>query len=153
MIAFLNWYYGPKEIDAILEGLPLPKAGAYHAVDFWNGSYQRIEAGKATALDVPAHGVRLLALRPVQDLPAWVGDTLHISQGMAVKRWSAGSQALRAELDLGRQAEGTIWIALQARPQAIILNGNALPWREAGHGVYAVDVSFEGLAVLEINWD
>ncbi len=152
LVALLNWTDQVQQVDSIFEGFPLPSAEAYHAVDFWNGSYQRLEARMKTVMEIPAHGVRFFALRPVQDLPVWVGDTLHVSQGMAVQSWQVGSHGLRAELDLGRRAEGTIWIALQARPQEVKLNGEAHAWREAGNGIFAVDVSFEGLAVLEVKW-
>jgi alpha-galactosidase len=152
LVAFLNWLDRPRIMDSILDEFPLPRVGTYHAVDFWNASYQRIEAGIDSSTQIPAHGVRFLALRPVQKAPAWIGDTLHVSQGMAVRRWRAEPKSVRAQLDLERQAEGRIWIALPAPPHEVMLNGSEQDWREAGQGVYDFDVSFEGAAKLEISW-
>jgi len=152
LVAFLNWSGRPCEIPSILGELPLPEADAYHAVDFWSSQYTRLRPGEMSAMQIPAHGVRFLALRPVRARPEWVGDTLHVSQGMAIRRWRAGSKALEVDLDLGRRAEGRIWIALPDHPRKILLNGDSCNYREAGLGVFEFDVSFDGRAGLEIDW-
>jgi alpha-galactosidase len=153
LVALLNWDDRSAGIDFPVGELPLPQAEAYHAVDFWNGKYSRILRDDIARLELPAHGVRLLALRPLQDLPMWVGDTLHISQGMAVKRWRASAGKVEATLDLGRHAKGTAWIALPERPRRIDLNGVELRCTEAAAGVYAVDLAIQGVAELRMRWE
>lgn len=151
LVAFLNWSDKPRLIRSFLDGLRLPYAKAYHAVDFWQARYTRVEPDSNDSLEIPAHGVRLIALRPFQDQIEWIGDTLHISQGMAVERWQVGRGVAEADLRLERHAEGTIWISSPANPMNITLDEKPVDWREAGDGVYEFDVSFERKATLEIR--
>ena len=141
------------EMEFSLDELMLPKADSYHALDFWQAHYRRLMWDDIHAMKIPAHGVRLLALRPIGDQPAWVGDTLHISQGMVVQQWQADSNNLKLELGLGRKVKGEIWIALPSAPGAIKLDGESLEWREPHPGVYAFPAVFDGVGHLELRWD
>jgi alpha-galactosidase len=151
LLAFLNWSDTPRQIQSILDALPLPLAQAYHAVDFWEEHYMRIESEMRIPIEIPGHGIRLLALRPVKDLDEWIGDTLHISQGLAVQRWLAKRNIIKAELKLDRQAEGKVWISTRTPPKSINLGDKSLDWKEVGINIYEVEVAFEGQSVLEIR--
>jgi alpha-galactosidase len=151
LVAFLNWDDKPRQIRSILDGLPLPPAQAYHAVDFWEERYMRIASEMRDPLEIPGHGIRLLALRQVQDQAGWIGDTLHISQGRALQRWRARRNTIKADLHLERQAEGKVWISTPTLPRSITLGGKSLDWQAAGENIYEFDVTFEGQAALEIQ--
>jgi alpha-galactosidase len=153
LLAILNWADHPKEMHFSLKELMLPKAISYHAVDFWNAQYQRLVWDEIQTIEIPPHGVRLLALRPTGDHPAWVGDTLNVSQGGGVKHWKVDTHALTVRLDLGRKAKGTIWVALPSSPKMIKLDGESLDWREAHPGVYTIRVALEDAGELEFRWD
>ncbi len=153
LLALLNWSDRPMEMDFSLEEFMLPEAGFYHALDFWQARYHRLAWGETHAMKIPAHGVRLLALRPGGDQPAWIGDTLHISQGMAVQQWQAASHHVKIDLGLGRKAKGDVWMALPSAPRTIKLDGESLIWREPHPGVYAFPVVFDGVGRLELRWD
>jgi alpha-galactosidase len=151
VVALLNWHDAPRMVRLALDEFGLSSAEAYHAVDFWRARYMYVEPEAEIGLEIPAHGVRLLALRPLQDRVEWIGDTLHISQGMAVKRWNEERSAVGIDLALGRQAEGTIWIAIPTHPALATLDGKPLEWREAAEGVYEFDVAFDGKASMAIR--
>jgi alpha-galactosidase len=153
LLALQNWSDRPMAMDFSLEELMLPEAASYHAVDFWQGRYQRLAWGGIQTMKIPAHGVRLLVLRPVGDQPAWVGDTLHISQGMAVQQWRVDSHGLEVELDLGRKAKGRVWMALPSAPRTIQLGDETLDWHEPHPGVYTFPAMFDGVGRLVLSWD
>lgn len=151
LIAIVNWGESPSKITIQLPRLGLPAAESYHTVDFWRSEYRRME-GDQWSLDVPAHGVRWLSVRPVLDGAAWLGDTLHVSQGLAVRTWHAGSSSLEIGLDLGRKAEGRVWMALP-RPATISSVGDRkVIWEECSAGVYATDLALDGAERLRVKW-
>jgi alpha-galactosidase len=153
LVAVVNWDEGPRtrEVDSSVFGLP--HANAYHAVDFWAGRYERLAGSTLHFPSIPPHGVRLLALRPATgDAPEWLGDTLHISQGLQVTSWVAQEGRLKCRIDLGRKASGRAWLALPARPVAVSLNGRPLEADWQSTGVCAVPLEFEGEAILEVAW-
>lgn len=107
----------------------------YHVVDFWNRRYQCLEAGAPLPeFTLAPHGCVLLSVRPVEGGPRLVGTTFHISQGGEVTAWRADATSVSLTLTLGRVADGEVWLALPAAPQAATLDGVPLP-REAMVGI------------------
>lgn len=151
LIAIVNWGETACETAIQPARLGLPEAESYHTVDFWRSEYRRVE-GDPWSVDVPAHGVRWMSVRPVVDGPAWLGDTLHVSQGLAVRNWNAGSSSLEIKLDLGRKAEGKVWMALPRPASASSLGGRSVAWQACSVGVYTADLSFDGAERLRVEW-
>ena len=153
LIALLNWSDLPADVDLDLEEMGVQFAGALHTVDFWRASYRRMEDSLLHLSEIPAHGIRLLAVRPVLEPPQWLGDTLHISQGLAVRSWNVVDKRLVAQLDLGRRAQGRVWLALPSAPEIAILDKRPISWQPAAKGVYTFDLALGGEARLEIIWE
>ncbi len=153
LVALLNWADQPRTLEADLGRLGLPEARAYHAVDFWNERYHLIEGTKLRCDDVPPHGVRLLSVRPAVDQPLWLGDTLHVSQGLHVTAWKGTFEGpgLKVGLDLAREASGDAWLALPADPMRVQFDGREVAWRREGHGVYRLRLEISGKGELEIH--
>ncbi len=151
LVALINWEDSPREVRIDLKPLGLSGEGGFHSVDFWEASYARID-GSAWSGPIPAHGVRMLALRPAKETLAWLGDTLHISAGMAVRGWRVQPSGLEIDLDLGRSARGAAWLALPGAPERCEVEGLAVPWSAVADGVYRADLAFEGAARLRIDW-
>jgi len=151
LIAIINWGETAREMTVGLSRLGLPTADSYHTVDFWRSEYLRLEGGQWSG-DVAAHGVRFLSVRPTVEAPAWLGDTLHVSQGLAVRAWHVEPSRMEIDLDLGRKADGRVWLALPRPALASSVGGRSVAWQACAPGVYAADLSFEGDERLWVEW-
>jgi alpha-galactosidase len=90
----------------------LPR-GRWHAFEFWSGRYYGAHEGELTLPDVPAHGVRLLALRRALDRPQLIGTTFHYSMGgreIAGARWDGRRRELRIDLQPVAKRRGEVWV-------------------------------------------
>jgi alpha-galactosidase len=116
LMALVNWSDEVKDLRVRLGEVDETWVGPHHAVDFWRESYALVEDGTLVARRIQPHGVGLYALRPVGDAPAWIGDTLHISQGLAVAEWRAEGPQAEAVIDLGRRGSGKVWLSLPSAP-------------------------------------
>jgi hypothetical protein len=148
----LNWDDAEMDERIQFTKLGLPYAEAYHTVDFWGESYRRIEGSVLERSSIPGHGVRLEAIRPVGETPLWLGDTLHISQGLAVQEWNLETNQLSSVLDLGRSAQGSVWLALPSEPISIKLDGDSIDHRCCSPNVYVCDLVLDARSRLDIFW-
>jgi hypothetical protein len=70
---------------------PTAEPGLFFAHDYWSG--ETIPVNATTTITIPPHGVRLFAVRQVHpDRPAFLGSTLHMSQGLEVGQWQSPSE-------------------------------------------------------------
>jgi hypothetical protein len=122
-------------------------------VDFWQEAYRRVDDTILTVPAVPAHGVALMAIRPVGAVPCWLGDTLHISQGLTVESWEVRGTSLSAQIALGHRGKGSAFLALPASPSSALLDGSPINWTVQGEGVYSFDLAVGPKAWLDISWD
>lgn len=152
LLARLNWDQQPHAIPIHLERFGLPAADAYLWADAWEQRAGLVRGGVVDLPPIPAHGVRLLAVRPLTGAPAWVGDTLHISQGQVVRRWDAGQHELRARLGLGRPRRGQAWIWLAGAPGEILLDGQPLEARSQGDGIIHLQIALQAESELILRW-
>lgn len=149
LIASVNW--GDREIAASLawEDLRLnPAPGGMHAVDFWRSAYSGVHRDRLALGRIPPHGTAWVAVRPVLPQPAWLGDTLHVSQGGIVESWDADAASFTAELAPTHPASGSVWLAMPGRGAEISLDGAPVPARRVGQGVYCLEVAVSGRSVL-----
>ena len=100
---------------------------------------------------VPAHGVALLALRPVLSDIQYLGSNLHISMGLELTQMEKASKGLELNFDLPRKANGDIFLKLIKSPEKVILNNAELPFEEVLNLVYKIPIAFEGHATLIIQ--
>jgi alpha-galactosidase len=152
ILAVLNWCQNEKDIVIDLERFGLEPDKSYHTLDFWRGVYSRWEGTHPQLRAVPGHGCRLLGIRPIGGIPLYVGDTLHVSQGLAVKDWEEEASEVILKFDLARRAQGDVWLALPDAPISVTLNDRPIKNREVAREVYALEVDFKGEAQLAVNW-
>ena len=82
-----------------------------------------------------------------------MGDTLHITQGQEIENCMASGNALHiTTIDLGRRAEGSLWLALPARPLKATCNGVPVDCVAGDSGIYRVGLDFKDKAELVIEW-
>jgi hypothetical protein len=96
--------------------------------------------------------VSLVALRAAMPAPQWLGDTLHVSQGLVVERWEPTSSGLTAELSLAHQTAGKAFLALPAPPSSVTLDGAPLAWADRGQEVYEVAIAMKARSTLRVHW-
>lgn len=152
LVAVINWKDRPEDLEIDLGSGGLGMRAPLHLVDFWRGEYRRLETDRLEPVRVPPHGVLLVALRPVADLPRWIGDTLHVSQGLVVQQWDVRSTSLSAELSAGHRVTGKAFLALPDPPSSINLDGNPVAWREVGEAAYELELTLGARSELRVSW-
>jgi len=148
----LNWDDRPRSHSVDLRDFGVPDAPAYHWVDGW-GEQAGTSSGPHIHLTaIPAHGVRLLSVRPATGKPVWMGDTLHVSQGQVVRAWRLKGRTLHARIGMGRPRRGRAWLWLPGEPLEATLDQVALSRRDLGGGAYAFDLQAQAESDLIIRW-
>ena len=90
LLGVFNWRNEASQVVA-----PMP-AEPTHVFEVWSRRYLGMHAGKLD-LSIPAHGCRLLALRPASGRPQLVGSTFHFGQGaneVKSEEWDGRTLAL-----------------------------------------------------------
>jgi alpha-galactosidase len=151
VLGLFNWSDRPvRESISVREYLRIPEEAT--ALSFWDGRLMETRGGVLESIDIPAHGSVLLAVRPRGDGAQYIGSNLHFSQGAEVAEWKTGRNALRAVLRLGREVEGTIWLALPGRPEKAALDGKAIHPENISRNIWKLPVRFTNEAELDIRW-
>jgi len=152
VVLLINWGSAHRRISIDPEAIGIDPLAAWFGVDFWREEAVVLE-GPSWSFEVPPHGVRLFSLRrPDDSTPMWLGDTLHISQGLVVDEWKTSKNGLRARLSPGHNVHGRIWLALPSQPVEASLEGAPIAFWPAAQGVFAADVSVESNANLQVRW-
>jgi alpha-galactosidase len=88
--------------------------GRWHAFEFWDGRYYGVREGAIELEDVPAHGVRLLALRRDLGRPQLLGTTFHYSMGrceIESARWNGRAREVRIGLLPVAKKRGEVFVS------------------------------------------
>ena len=150
-MALFNWGDVPAEGSLNLNLLKW-KAKDFRTVSFWGGDYHPSKGPNLVSPAIPPHGVHLFSVRPAGPGPGWIGDTLHVSQGLAVSTLEVHGKSLAIRLDLGRRASGTAYLELPSPPRQSMLDGLPIDSVQVGPNVHAIPLQFDGAAQLEIEW-
>ncbi len=142
LLAKFNWGDAPADLSFSAAEFDLPEDLIWWAREFWRGELgQTGPNSPITFSNVPSHGVRVLAVRPVNpDRPTYLGSDLHLSQGLEVSDWQAADSELVLTFKLGRQAAGRVYCYLPWVPSGAWHRDETCPLQEQGLGVYAVDL-------------
>jgi alpha-galactosidase len=134
-----NWTDATADGAWTLADLGLDPGGDYWISDFWEGRcWKQPGAPSLTFKAMPAHGGHLVAIRRAGPAPAVMASSFHFSQGKEITAWQSLADELTFTLELGRLAEGELRLALPAAPAAAMVDGQAVPVRSEGPGVYAL---------------
>lgn len=125
----------------------LALAAESHVLDFWNQTYHRARADEPLAFDLPPHGARLLAVRPIASAPQFVGSSFHFSQGCEIEEWETSERSLRLAINIGRRAEGTLFLSLPSAPRTSTDRGEPI-----AEGIYRFSLPVERRAELRLEW-
>lgn len=131
MVALFNW-------DDEQASVAAPIGGSSHVFDVWDRRYIDAMEGDC-ALQVPAHGCRLLGVRLAEDYPQVVGSDFHVMQGaleIESERWD-GSR-LEVSLRPVARKSGALYIHLPAGSRLRAVSGVEADVGELVDGVWCV---------------
>ncbi len=143
LMAVINWSDEPQARSMRLDALDLASDVEYHVMDFWREKYFLHQGPILRLEDIPPHGVRVLGLRRRQAGVQWIGDSMHISQGLGVTRWDVQPGRVKIGMDLGRKAEGRIMMQLPSPISHAEARSGPCTWKKHHEEVYAIDLSIE----------
>jgi alpha-galactosidase len=150
LMAVFNWDDEEQDVSLPLEKFAL-SPGIYFAREFWNETVTQISDGLLILKSIPAHGVKLLALRPAQtDQACYLGSDLHISQGLEVAEWLESSSKFNFRLGRPGKASGQVDLYLPRKPERVIINQKEIIYELLGEGIYRLPVDFEQIVEIEI---
>ena len=118
--------------------------------EFWTGEWAELDVNYVFRA-VPAHGVRLLTLSPLQKI-AYLGSDLHASQGIELSSWKSTRSRLSFDLDLGREAEGRIYLYCTSIPSAITVNKQEVYWIQESEKVVSMAVKVAKPVTVKISF-
>ncbi|MEI6186506.1 MAG: hypothetical protein WCP43_04795, partial [Dehalococcoidia bacterium] len=122
--------------------------------DFWQKSHSIEEAGPLALGKVPSHGCRLLRICRAGDGPTLIGDTLHVTQGYELGSWQVTGKTLETgTVDLGRRAQGSLWLKLPGRLLWANCGTAAVTFEKENDDIYRLDLDFQGRAVIKMQWE
>jgi hypothetical protein len=91
VIALFNWEDHAQPVLATAEELGMDTGKDYIGYEFWTEQaigIERLEASWRLSVEVPAHGVRVVALHEKANRPQWAGSDRHITQtAMEINEW------------------------------------------------------------------
>ena len=145
VIAYFNWQDEPNSLSYTPTDFRLPDLPSWIS-NFWDEVVYRYDPGKPLTIpSIPAHGVLLAAVTPIQtdQQPLYLGSNLHFSQGVEVNYWQVEDLKVSFTLDLGHQAEGFFQLWLPSEPTRADADGKPLNWLKINDGVYRFEVKVE----------
>ncbi|MDY6872905.1 MAG: glycoside hydrolase family 36 protein [Chloroflexota bacterium] len=153
LLAKFNWADSQKDLTFSLANFDLPADEIWWSREFWTGVLGQL--GPNTPLtfrDVPAHGGRVLAVRPFNsNQPTYLGSDLHLSQGQEIAAWEIGDGELAFKFKLGRQAAGRVYFYLPWTPAGVWHRDEIHSLEEHGLGVYTLDLEAVDGATFQIR--
>ncbi len=165
LLALINWADEPQDLTLRLDDfhLPPPTASAHlyqtcFISRFWQVDNMAVlrhsfAEGPLTFKDVAAHGVVLLALRPaLQGQPQYLGSDLHLSQGLEVTAWQPLPREVNLTLERPGRAQGHIALSLPHAPRRVWLNEKPCAWSTCHQGFYILEVDFEAVGRIRVEW-
>ena len=149
VIALFNWSDKPRDLQLSLRDFGLER-DLWLLREFWTGEWAEVESDYIFRA-VPAHGVRLMTLTPLQKI-AYLGSDLHTSQGIELRSWKVTRSKLTFDLDLGHEAEGRIFLYCSSIPSAITVNKQEVYWIQETDEVISIAVRLEHPATVKVSF-
>ncbi len=156
VVGVFNWEDRVAEGNLSLEKLGIEQGGAYHVFDFWEKKYLgTIIDDEITLPNMPPHSAKLLAIRPIQDIPQLLSTSLHITQGgmeIPAVRFDTASNKLTMCVSLPGKREGSIFVYVPSSYKETQLKSNAdeCTMKRLGENLLCVDLKFSYSAEITV---
>lgn len=153
LLAAFNWYDHPATLRLSPALFSLNSDQDWRLREFWTGQIGKMNAHSPFVFtDVPAHGVRVVAAVPFRsEQPAYLGSTLHLSQGMEISEWKDQNNELKISFKLERKAAGKVFLFLPWEPKSAYIKDRSHKISDEGSGIYSVDFENADGETLLIN--
>jgi alpha-galactosidase len=140
LLALINWDNKPAPVKFSPQDFNLLHEQVYWLHEFWTGEIGKMSAkGPFTFYQVPAHGIRVLAVRPYHpEQPMYLGGDVHLSQGLEIKDWQVTDKEVKLRFNLGRIAAGNLYFYLPWKPLGAWIADQTCHMKEKGRGIYQV---------------
>jgi alpha-galactosidase len=136
-------------------GRSLPIDVDSHVFDFWSQTYTRTDRPLSLP-NLPPHGGRLLAVRPVRAGAQYVGSSLHFSQGYEITDWQGTERQVKFVINLNRTADGTVTLSLPDASNGVPTLRQPhlppVPGRRLADGIYQFPVQVSKQAEITVEW-
>ena len=157
LLACFNWEATPEKIIFNPVDFGLPEHQNTIAREFWTGQLYPLASNTPPEIALPAHGVRLFALHPLQpQFPAYLGSDLHISQGLEVGGWRVVENLDHCTLEIHVErpglAHGCIDLYLPAPPSQAQCDGLPVKFSRLAPGCYRFNLDFDRAANLLVQY-
>jgi len=149
VIALFNWSDEPRDLVLDLDVFGLGEK-PWLMREFWTGEWAEVQSDYVFR-EVPAHGVRLLTLNPLQKI-AYLGSDLHVSQGLELQSWKATRSRVSLKLDLGREAEGRVYLYCQAVPTSVTIGKDEVYWIQETEKVISIAVKLAKPVSIKVSF-
>lgn len=143
VLGAFNWEDQFADFSVPLRGVTGGRA--VHAFEFWEQRYLGCFRGNMVLGDLPAHGCRLIALRPATQGPQLVGTNHHVFQGaVELRRHSFDGRRLVIELEHHFQRERRLHVHVP--PEFVLgkIETNAMDFVVDGRKVPIVSIQYNG---------
>ena len=154
LLALHNWQEQEKEFDFSLQDYNVKTERSHWLRDFWKNETHLLEKNESIKISIPAHGVRLFAVRAVdENSPVYLGSNLHISQGLEItqKVWQDAEGMLTLTIERPGEASGMIELSLPRAPLSASLDGQPLEWVLTPSKSYQFSIEFTRQTHLRIQ--
>jgi RNase P/RNase MRP subunit POP5 len=134
VVALYNWDGTEKTVSATVDRIGLPKAQEYVAFNFWANKFVPPFRDTISAI-LPGDSCRVLAVRPVSNVPQLLSTSRHVTQGIVDvtgEKWDAVKSALSG---VSKVVED------DAYELRIVVPVGENSWRAAGVNISAEDVA------------
>ena len=140
LLAQINWEDNPVNFDFSAQDYKLPQDQTWWLREFWTGEIGQMKPeAPYRFLNVPPHGVRLIAARTfLPDEPAYLGSDLHLSQGLEISDWQVGDKKLSLQVALSRKASGSLFFYLPWQPKTVQGISTPQPFQNIRPHIYSV---------------
>ncbi|MGD8864109.1 MAG: alpha-galactosidase, partial [Anaerolineales bacterium] len=152
LVAIFNFEETPKKTTLQRDLLGIQTGGIISGFDFWDQRILHFDGMSWDIGSIPAHGVKLLALRAQNGGPLWIGDTIHISQGNCVSEWSDKDNKLFAVIESGRIGTEKIWLDIPGTVRSVTIDGEPIDDIEYQDGMILFEIQLEHHNKLALEW-
>ena len=153
VLAYFNWQDDVGAVNLHANDFGIADQD-YWVRSFWKNRVWRVpKGGRLYFGELHAHAPLLLAVRPFDlSQPAYLGSSLHISQGLEVSAWKMGKKDVIVELSPGRNAGAIIDIYLPQKPKDSKLDGESVPVKKMADDCYRYDLRIQKEGILKITY-
>jgi alpha-galactosidase len=147
LLAVFNWADQPAEVKALLPDRET------HVFEVWEREYLGIRQGSLLG-ELPAHGCRLLVLRPALGHPQLVGSSFHLLQGaveLTAEEWDGETLRLSLRPVAKREGELFVW-APDGWGRPAVSGPEGIEVTEKPGGLWSVRLDVERETEVRLAW-